>query len=109
MALVDLRRARQRVARMEVERHVELLALGPEIPVAAVVEIHHRVLFFYLREPVHQRAAEAQLFHAADQLARGSVGVLHGKRREALEAPRALLHFSGEKVVGAPRDRARAR
>src|SRR5678809_445793 len=93
MAFVDLGRARQRVARMQVERHVELLALGPETAVAGVVEIDHGFSLFYLGKPVHERAAEAELLHAAHELARGAVGVLHGKSREALEAPRALAHL----------------
>src|SRR5258708_35501796 len=101
MALVDLRRARQRIARMQVERHVELLALGQESGVALVVEVDHRVRIADLGEAVHQGAAEAELLHAAPELARGAVGVLHGERGERLEALGPLRHLAREEIVRA--------
>src|SRR6185503_20621311 len=68
VAFVDLRCARQRVARMQVERNVQLLALRPEAAVARVVEVNHGIFFFYLGKPVDEGAAEYQLLHAPHQL-----------------------------------------
>ena len=97
MARVDLRGARQRIARMQVERHVELFAFGPEAVVARIVEVDHGIDRLHLREPVHQRAAESELLHAAHELARCAVGILQGERRQPLEAVGALRHSRARK------------
>src|SRR5882724_940696 len=103
MAFVDLRRARQRIARMQVERHVELLALRPEPGVARIIKVDRRVRIADLREAVDERAAEAELLHRARQLARRGVGILHGERGEPLEALGALRHLAREEIVCAAR------
>src|SRR5579883_3591076 len=103
MALVDLRLARQRIARMQVERNVESLHRLPERPVLRQVVIDHAVGDAYLREAVDERAAEAELADAAGELARGELGVLHRQRRERLATAGALAHLLGQAVVGAAR------
>src|ERR1051326_2030681 len=109
MTVVNARVARQRVARMQVERHVEPLDHGPERPVLRQVVIGHGVGAIELRKSVDQRAAEAEFLDAALELARGEVRVLHCQRREALKSLRALDHLLGEIIVGASRDLVGAR
>ncbi len=104
MALVDLRPAGDGVARVQVEGRVQPFHGGPEIAVLRRVVIDHVLGRADLREAVDQRTAEAQVLHAALQLARGEVGVLHGQRREGLEAVRPAGHLLGEEVVGAHGD-----
>ena len=69
MAVVDLRVARQRIARMQIERHVEPLHRRPERPVLRQVVIDRGVVVVDLRKAVDQRAAETEFLHAALELA----------------------------------------
>src|SRR6202030_2785458 len=96
VTFVDLGVARQWIARMQIERYVELFRHGPKRPVLRQVVIRRRLGIADLREAVDQRAAEAELLDAALQLARRAVGALHGERRQALEAVRSLAHLLGE-------------
>src|SRR5580704_949611 len=75
MAFVDLGVARQRIAWMQIERYVEFFRHGPERPVLRQVVVSRRLGIADLREAVNERAAEAELFYAALQLARRAVGI----------------------------------
>ena len=97
--LVGADRAGQRIARMQVERHVEVGDGLPERPVLRQVVVERAVGAAGLREAVHQRADEAELLDAARQLARRFIRVLHRQRREAREAIRALFDLGRENVV----------
>src|ERR1700733_3219511 len=85
---------------MQIERHVEPLRRRPERPVLRQVVIDRRVGVADLREAVHQRAAETQLFHAALKLARRDLGILHRQRGKALKAIGPLGDLLGEIIVG---------
>ena len=109
MALIDLGVARQRIARMQIERHVEPLDRRPERPVLRQVVIDRGLRVADLRKAVDQRAAKAELLDAAFEFARRAVGVLHRQRGEALKAVRPLAHLFGEIIVGLARDLGGAR
>ncbi len=100
--------ARQRIARMQIERNVELGDGAPERPVLRQVVVDRAVGLFGLREAVHQRADKAELLDAAGQLARRLVRVLHRERGKSGEAIGALRDFGREMVVRLARHRDRA-
>ena len=104
MSFVDLRPGRQRVARMQVERHVELLDRGPERPISLEVVVGRRVGIADLGEAVGERAAEAEIAHAALEFADGELRVLHRQRGERRKTVRPLRHLLGQKIVGLARD-----
>jgi len=80
------------------------MRLGPETGVALVVEVNHGIRLADLRETIDQRADEAELLHAALQLARRALRILHGEGGERAEAVGALGGFLRQKVIGAARD-----
>jgi hypothetical protein len=82
VALVGRDRTGQRIARMQVERHAEVRDRLPERPVLRQVVIERAVGLTGLGKAVHQRADEAELLHAARQLFRGGLRVLHRQRRK---------------------------
>ena len=108
MAFIDLGVARQRIARVQIERHVEPLDRRPERPVLRQIVIDGGVGVADLREAVDQRAAEAELLDAALEFARRDLGILHRQRGKALETVRPLGHLFGEIIVGAARHLVRA-
>src|SRR5205823_13932294 len=74
MALINLA-ARQRIARMQIKRHIEPLDHGPERPILRQVVIDDVVRTAPLRETVDQRAAKAKVLDATLELARGAVRI----------------------------------
>ena len=68
MAGIETRVARQRAARMQIERHVEPLDRRPERPVLRQVVVDRVVGIADLREAVDQRALEAELLDRALKL-----------------------------------------
>ena len=100
MAFVLPGPARQRIARVQIERHVERLDRAPERPVLRQVVIGHVVRRCDLREAVDQRADQAELLDAAGELGSGGFRVLHRQRGKSGEAIGALAHFGGQRVVG---------
>ena len=98
----------QRIARMQVERHVELGDRAPEWPVLRQVVVDRAVGLFGLREAVHQRADEAELLDAAGQFAGRLLGILHRKRGKSSEAIRPLRDLGSEMVIRFVRHRDRA-
>ena len=107
MALVDARVGRQRVARVQVERHVERRDRRPERPVSLKVVIDRPVDALDFGKAVHQGALEAQLPHAALQLAGSHVRILHGQRGQRLEPVRPLGDLLGQEIVRAARQAGR--
>ncbi len=100
MAFVELAPARQRIARVQIERHAERFHRFPERPVFRQVVIEHVLRRAALREAVDQRADHAELLDAARQLGGGRFRVLHRQRGESGKARRALAHFRGQNVIG---------
>src|SRR5689334_310185 len=100
MAVIDLAVARQRIARMQIERHVEPFDHGPERPKLRQIVVNDFVRSAGLRETVDQRAAKAKLLDAAFELARRAFGVLHRQRRQSLKSIGALGDLFGEIVIG---------
>ena len=101
MAVIDFRVARQRIARMQIERHVEPLRRCPERPVLRQVVIDRHVGVADLREAIHQRAAETQLFHTALKLARRDPRDPASPARQGPKAIGPLADLLGEIIVGA--------
>ena len=84
----------ERVARVEVDRDVELGDRRPEVPVARIVEVDDRVLVVDLGEAVDEGTDEAEVADRAGELLRRGVRILHGKsgeRGEALGVDRDLV------------------
>src|SRR5262249_7080763 len=68
MTLVYFAIAWQRIARVQIERHIEPLHRRPERPISRQIVIDN--VFAVLRETVDQRATKAKLLHTALELAR---------------------------------------
>src|SRR3974390_931314 len=81
MAFVDLAVARQRIARMQIERYIKPLDRRPERPILRQVVMDNFVAIAGLRETVDQRAAEAKILDATLELPRRAIGILHRQRR----------------------------
>ncbi len=105
MAFVHFRPARQRVARVQIERHVERLDRAPERPVLRQVVIEHGVRRAGLGKAVDQRADKAELLDAARQFRGSGLRVLHRQRGKGGKAAGALGALVGEHVVGLARHR----
>ena len=100
MAFVEFGPARQRIARVQIERHVERFHRAPERPVLRRVVIEDVLGRAGLREAVDQRADKAELLDAARELVGGGVRVLHRQRGKGGKAAGALGDVLGEHVVG---------
>ena len=100
MAFVLLGPARQRIARMQIERHVERLDRAPERPVLRQIVIGHVIRRCRLREAVDQRTDKPEFLDAARELSGRSFRILHRQRGEGGEATGALAHVLSENVVG---------
>ena len=99
-AFIDAGIGFERIARVQIERHVELLHHRPERPVLRQVVVDDGVGIADLREAVDQHALEAEVAHAAVKLADRQIGILHRQGGEALEAAGPLLDLAREIVVG---------
>ena len=100
MTFVDFRVTWQRIARMQIKRHVQALHRRPERPELRQVVIDRCVGVINLRKTVDQRAPKTKLLHAAFEFSRRPGGVLHRQRGQALKAVWPPAHLFGEIVVG---------
>ena len=99
MTLVDLRVARQRITRVQVKRHIETFHRRPERPILRQVVIDGCFSVVDLREAIDQRAAKAELLHAALEFTRRARRILHRQCRKSLKPVRPLAHLLGEIIV----------
>src|SRR6476659_9775170 len=102
--LVDLGMLRQRVAWMQIERHVQLFYRLPERPVLLLVVVSDGVCIAYLRKSVGQRANHAEILYAALQLSGSESGILEWESGQASKASGLFTDCVGEVVVGLARD-----
>src|SRR5690348_13159638 len=100
VSLVYLAVARQRIARMQIERHIEPLDRRPERPILRQVVMDNFVCIAGLREAVDQRSAETKLLDATLELPRRAIGILHRQRGQSLKSIGPLGHLFGEIIVG---------
>ena len=94
VSFVDLRVLRQRIARVQIERHVELFLNRPERPVLFLIVIGDRVGVAHLRESVGERADHAEILDAALQLLGREIWILQRQGGEGAEAIGLLAHGS---------------
>ena len=99
MPFVDLRPGRQRVARVQVERNVELFDRGPERPIALEIVVGRGVGIADLGKAVGERAAEAEITYAAFELGNGELRILHRQRSECRKTVRPLADLFGQQVI----------
>ena len=103
MAVIEPAPARQRVARVQIERHVELLHRAPERPVLRQIVIEHVVRRAGLREAVDQRADEAELLDAAGQFGAAASGSCIGRAAKAAKRSGRLRIPRPDSLACAPR------
>src|SRR5215467_10540078 len=89
-------RVGKRVTGMEIERNIEFGDRPPERSVLREIVVQRTVRGSGLREAIYQRANEAELLHAARQLPRGFLRILHGKSSKTPEAVRLLCNLCGQ-------------
>ena len=78
MPVVGLPSARNRIPRVQVERHVETFQLFPERPVWLSIEIDGRLHFMHLRKTIDQYAFEAECLDGSMQFLDSGIWILHG-------------------------------
>ena len=96
----ELRIARLRIARVQIERHVKRLDRAPERPVLRQVVVSDVVGRTDIGKAVDQGADETEVVDAALQLGNRLVRVVHRQRGEGGKAGGALGDVIGQHVVG---------
>ncbi len=99
--------ARQRLARVQVDRHAELGDPSPELEYRLLVKILHVLVRAEVGIAVHQGALQAQFTHRAFQLVRRRGRILQRHSRERGQTVRVLPDQRGTVIVCIARQRKR--
>ena len=99
VSFVYLGMLRQRIAGVQVERHVELFLNFPEWPILFLVVVGDGVGVTHLRKPVGECADHAEILDAALQLSGGEIGVLQRQCGDCLKAIGLLAYGVGKVIV----------
>ncbi len=100
MAVVEFRPARQRIARVQIERNVERLDRAPERPVLREIVVGDVLRRSDLRKAIDQRADHSEFLDAAGELGDGGVRILHRQSGKGGETIGAFAHLGGQGIVG---------